>query len=248
MLSSRDGTSHIPRERRKGFPGDQSGGAAPVTCGSPMLVYTGRSLGTKTLSARPPLVHACSASESQVGDGCPKIPCFSPTGSGHSRAASSFRDGTSHIYRESRPARKHNWTTSQKTAASSMRRDPWNTGCAADRVSRDGSPADKSGRALPEGCGGPLPDCLGRISGIHVGKDIPGLLAPKHENGEVVTGKTKKRHRVENKRRRKIMAEKMADARRTHRMAASRCRLERRAPRAGRENSPLSRAVRRTSS
>ena len=76
-----------------------------------------------------------------------------------------------------------------------MRRDPRNTSCAKlDCVSRDGSPADQRGRALLACCGGPLPDCSGRILGIQVGKDMPGLLAPRHENGEVVTGKTKKRH------------------------------------------------------
>ena len=30
---------------------------------------------------------------------------------------------------------------------------------------------------------------------------MPGLLAPRHVDGNVVTGKKKKRHRVENKRR-----------------------------------------------
>ena len=75
-----------------------------------------------------------------------------------------------------------------------MRRDPRNTSCAADHVSRDGSPTDKSGHALPDGSGGPLTDGWGRISGIQVGKDMPGLLAPRHENREVVTDKTKKRH------------------------------------------------------
>ena len=196
----RDGTIHIPRESNH-FPGDQSGEAASVTCGGPPT--WGRSSGTKTLSARPPLVHACSAPESQVGEGCPKIPCFQSTpGSGHSQAASSCRDGNNHISWENRPEREHGWTTPQKTAASGMRRNPRNTSCAADRVSRGGSPADKSRQALPDGCGGPLPDYSGRISGIQEGKDIPGLLAPKHENGEVVTGKTKKRHQVENKWRR----------------------------------------------
>ena len=50
-----------------------------------------------------------------------------------------------------------------------MRRDPRNT--------------NKSGQALSDGCGGPLPDYSGRISEIQEGKDIPGLLAPKQENG-----------------------------------------------------------------
>ena len=232
--SSRDGTSHIPRESKKGFPGDQSGEATPVTCGGPMPVCTGRSLGTKTLSARPPLVHACSAPESQVGDGCSKIPCFqSITGSGHNQAALSVRDGNNHISRESRPARKYGWTTPQKAAASSMRREPRNTSCAADRVSRNGSPADKSGQALSESCCGPS-DFLGPISGIQEGKDMPGLLPLKNENGEFVTGKTKKRHWVENKRRRKTMADKMADTRRTPCTAARRWRPGRRAPRTGR--------------
>ena len=161
----------------------------------------GRSLGTNKLSARPPLVHACSAPESQVGDGCSKIPCFqSITGSGHNQAALSVRDGNNHISRESRPARKHGWTTPQEAAASSIRCDPRNTTCAADRVSRDSSPVNKRGQALPEGYGGPLPDGSGRIFGIQMGKDIPGLHAPRHENGEVVTGKKNKRHQVKNKR------------------------------------------------
>ena len=228
----RDGTSHIPWESNH-FPGDQSGEAAPVTCGGPMT--QGRSSGTNTLSARPPLVHARIAPEPQVGDRCPNTPCFqSIAGSGHSQAASSCHDGRNHISRESRPARKHGWTTPQEAAASSIRCDPRNTTCAADRVSRDSSPVNKRGQALPEGYGGPLPDGSGRIFGIQMGKDIPGLHAPRHENGEVVTGKKKKRHQVENKRRRQIMAEKIADARRTPRTSARRWHPGRRSPMTGR--------------
>ena len=229
----RDGTSHIPRESNH-FPGDQSGDATPVTCGGPPP--RGRSSSTKTLSSCPPLVHARSAPESQVGEGCPKIPCFQSTpGSGHSQAASIFRNGNNHISRENCPARKHGWMPPQKGAASSMRRDPRNTSCAADRVSRDGSPADKSGQALPiDGCGGPLADGWGYISGIQVGKDMPGLLAPIHENGEVVTGKKEKHHRVENKPQRQMRAEKMADAQQIPSTAARTWRSGRLAPRIGR--------------
>ena len=75
-----------------------------------------------------------------------------------------------------------------------MHGEPRNTSCAADRASRVGSLGDKSGRALSECCGGPSFDCSGLISGIQKGKSMAGLLGPRNEDGNFVTGKTKKRH------------------------------------------------------
>ena len=68
----------------------------------------------------------------------------------------------------------------------------------------------KAGGTAPDVRGGPLPECPGRIDGIQDEKNMPGLRAPRQVDGNVVTGKTKKRHRVENKRRRLDRQEKQA--------------------------------------
>ena len=111
-----------------------------------------------------------------------------------SAASSGRRDGFSHVFRESQPARKNAWTTPHNAAASSMHGDPRNTSCAADRASRVGSPGDKSGLALSECWGGPSFDCLGRISGIQKGKSMTGLLAFRHE---IMLSRAKPRSAIE---------------------------------------------------
>ena len=141
-MECRNGTCHIPKDSND-FPSDKSGHRTSVNCGGSVPVCTGRSLGTKTLSAHPTPIHA-NALEDQVGDGCSKIPCPSPTGGGHSQLTSILRDGTSHIPRESRPTRKNAWTTPHIAAASSMHCDPRNTSCAEDRASKVSFLMDKS--------------------------------------------------------------------------------------------------------
>ena len=101
-LTGPSGNIHIPQGSTN-FPEDKNESAAPEVRGG----LNGCSLGTKTTAARSPLVHAPNAPESQVENGCPKIPCPNKCGRERSQATSSGRrDESSHVSWESRPARK----------------------------------------------------------------------------------------------------------------------------------------------